>query len=289
MLRILSIYLFSWLLLTSLSAQQGSALSLDDLLAIGLQGNQGIKIADRNLDAARASRQGSYSGLIPSVRASVNRDMDPKEIELAGGYRIKPKPYSSSMSVSQTLFDGATSWYNKRSGDNGVDRARAGFAKARNDALLNISQAYYRLLSALELLEVAEEAAALSRRQLELVEERYRLQAVRESDLLKARVNLGQREAAVYQNRSSVNDAATRLKLVIGVDPMGALEVQRDSVTIEAMPDKEVALRSMLTNNPDLQQQTLAAEGAWINAKAVRGVMLPSVGISYSGNALGPN
>ena len=57
-----------------LAAQATPALSLDQLIAIGLDNNSSIRLAERNLSAARAERRGSYSGLIPSLQASINRD-----------------------------------------------------------------------------------------------------------------------------------------------------------------------------------------------------------------------
>ena len=274
--------------MAGLSAQSGPSLTLDQLIEIGLEDNSSIRIAERNLMAARADRRSSYSGLIPSLRASLNTDLDPKEIELAGGYRVTPKPYSSSLSFSQTLFDGAKSWYDARSGANSVKSSTASFENTKSQAVLSIKQAYYNLLSRLELLEVAEEALELSRKQLELVEERYRLQAVKETDLLKARVSTGQREADMYRARQNVATAATALNVTIGQDPSAALSVARDSVILEPIPDRQAALSSLRANNPALKVQALARERAWLNVKAQRGVILPTVSFSYSADASGP-
>lgn len=267
-------------------AAQGSGLTLDQLIDIGLDNNSNIRIAERNLMAARADRRGSYSGLVPSISMSGG-------INLKGIYSISPglefpvDALSSRISVNQTLFDGARSWYDARSGAISVKNSTTSFENTRDQTILTIKQAYYNLLSRLELLEVAEEALELSRKQLELVEERYRLQAVKETDLLKARVSMGQREADMYRARQNVATAATSLNVAIGQEPSAALSVARDSVILEPVPDRQAALSSLRANNPALKVQALGVERAWLSAKKQRGVLLPRVSLSYGSNFRG--
>ena len=270
---------------TTLRQAQGSGLTLDQLIDIGLDNNSDIRIAERSLMAARASHRGSYSGLVPSISMSGG-------INLKGLYSVGPVEFdapdlNSRFSISQTLFDGARSWYDARSGAISVKSSTVSFENTRYQAVLAIKQAYYNLLSQLELLEVAEEALELSRKQLELVEERYRLQAIKQTDLLKARVSVGQREADMYRARQNVATAATSLNVAIGQDPSAALSVARDSVILEPVPDRQAALSSLQANNPALKVQALAQEQAWLTAKKQRGVLLPRISLSYGSNFRG--
>jgi len=271
-------------------AAQGSGLTLDQLIEIGLDNNSDILIAERNLQAARASRRGSYSGLIPSLRASFSRDMDPGPgyLDPSTGITHRPEIYGSGLSVSQTIFDGAASWYSASSGRVSLESARQAFDRTRQQVALSIKQAYYGFLSQLELLEVAEEALELSRRQLELVEERYRLQAVKQTDLLKARVSVGQAEANVHNTRQNLAMATTNLNVIIGQDPAAPISVVRDSVVLKPIPERTVALLSLETNNPSIKMQELSVTQAGLNVKRQRGVLMPSVSLSYSVRSGGP-
>ncbi len=264
---------------------QSPSLSLDQLIEIGLENNSSIRIAERNLMAARADRRGSYSGLVPSVDISGGANLE--GLYNIGGYDIPVPILNSRINVNQILFDGARSWYDARSGAISVKSSTASFENARYQAVLAIKQTYYNLLSRLELLEVAEEALELSRKQLELVEERYRLQAVKETDLLKSRVSVGSREADMYRARQNVATAATALNVAIGQDPSAALSVARDSVVLEPIPDRQAALSSLRANNQALKVQALAMDRAWLNAKKQRGVLLPRISLSYGSNFRG--
>ncbi len=271
--------------MAGLAAQSGPALTLDQLIEIGLENNSNIRIAERNLMAARADRRGSYSGLLPSVSMSGGTNLE--GLYNLGGRDFDVPSLNSRISVSQTIFDGARSWYDARSGAISLKSSTTSFENTRDQAVLAIKQAYYNLLSRLELLEVAEEALELSRRQLELVEERYRLQAVKQTDLLKARVSVGQREADMYRARQNVATAATSLNVAVGQDPSAALSVARDSVILEPVPDREAALSSLLANNPALKIQEMGVEQARLNVKKQRGVLLPRVSLSYGSNFRG--
>lgn len=280
----LYICLTAFLSLGLLSAQNGPALSLDQLIDIGLENNSDVYVAERNLSSARASHRGSYSGLLPSLRASVSRDMDPGPgiYDPSTGQTIDPDIYSSGLSVSQTIFDGVASWYSASSGRVSLESSQQALEYTRQQVVLNIKQAYYRLLSQIELLEVAEESLELSRRQLELVEERYRLKAVKETDLLKQRVSVGRSEESVYNARQSLATATTNFNVILGRDPTTPLNIQRDSVVIEPVPDRAVALDALEANNPYLKMQELSVTQARLNVKRQRGVLMPSLSLSYS-------
>ncbi len=269
-------------------AAQGGGLTLDQLIEIGLDNNSDILIAERNLQSARAARRSSFSGLVPRLSASMSTDMDPKRILTEGGIWEEPTKYGSSLSLSQTIFDGAASWYSASSGRVSLESARQAFDRTRQQVALSIKQAYYGFLSQLEMLEVAEEALELSRRQLELVEERYRLQAVKQTDLLKARVSVGRSEETVHNTRQNLAMATTNLNVIIGQDPAAPISVVRDSVVLKPIPERTVALLSLETNNPSIKMQELSVTQARLNVKRQRGVLMPSVSLSYRVSSVGP-
>lgn len=268
-----------------LGAQTSPGLSLEQLIQIGMEHNSDLRIAERNLAGARATRRGSMSGLVPRLSASLSQDLDPGKSFLRDGVQYDPTLYSSRMSLSQIIFDGGNSWYNRQVGTVGVERAESELERTHQEVTLAIKRAYYGYLSRVELREVAEEALELSRRQLELVEERHRLQAVRETDLLKARVNMGQREVALLQAGQNVVNAAITLNISLGLDPFIPVNAARDSVTIRPGVDREAALKSLLARNPVLKSQSIAVENAWLNAKIQRGSLLPSISLGYSQSA----
>lgn len=286
-MKILLSIILPLVFISSVPAQESPILTLEQLIEIGLENNSDVLVAERNLSAARSQKRGSYSGLLPSVSTSLTQDMDPTRYFHPDGYWIEPPAYGSRVNMSQTLFDGVASWYNARSGALAYDRARAGFEGTRLQVVMNIKEAYYNLLKAQELLDVSKEALDLSEKQRELVEERFRLQAVKQTDLLKARVNTGQRQAEMHQAQQNVQTATTALQMALGHDPAMPLQVTKDITEPKLVPDHEIARQAMLKDNPGLRAQSLAVENAWLNAKMQRGVLMPSVYLSHSVNTSG--
>ena len=81
--------------------------------------------------------------------------------------------------------------------------------------------------------------------------------------------------------------SAADLNVVLGQDPQTPIKVRRDTVAIAPLPDRQSAFDSQAAGNPQLQSQEVKVEQAWLQAKAQRGAMLPTVTLSYSGNASG--
>ncbi len=271
-----------------LQAQQPPAISLEQLIEIGMANHTGVAIAEKGLKSAKAGYLSSYSGLIPNISSSINKDMNPSEaVRVEGGITVAPTDLNSGFRVGQTLFDGGSAWYNRKAGSNDLKKARADYANAQQTLVLNIKQAYYNYLSSKKLLAVAEEALELGIRQLELVEERYRLQAVRLTDLLKARVSVGERKIQLANARRTVVVAQTDLNLAIGQSPDLSLEVADDNTELAPLLDKSMARASMLANNPALVSKDYDVANAHLNAKMARGGLLPTVGLGYSRSGYG--
>ncbi len=268
-------------------AQNAGGLTLDQLLDIGLSNNSDIRIAEHNLQTARSNRRGSFSGLVPSLQTSIFRDMNPRQTLTTSGTLQDAEAFSSSFTISQTIFDGAQSWYNAASGRNQVEGSTASLDVARLQTVLFIKQSYFSYLSFRALLEVAGEALILSERQLDLVQERFKLQAVRETDLLKAKVSTGQRRADVHTARQRLTEAGTQLNMVLGIDPLAPINIADEEVALAQMPGREESFARMSRLNPQLQAQAYAVKGAQISAKMQRGVLMPTIRLSYSASALG--
>ena len=152
---------------------------------------------------------------------------------------------------------------------------------ARQQTVLFIKQSYFTYLSNRALFEVTEEALKLSERQLELVQERFNLQAVRKTDLLKAKVSTGQRRADVHRARQTLAASGTQLNLVLGLDPLTPIRIAPEEVVMAEMVSRENAFSRLGQLNPQLKVQAYAVQGARLNAKMQRGVLLPSVRLSY--------
>ena len=270
-------------LLFSCILSQSDALSLDKLVKVALQNNNDAKIAEYQLDGAIAGRKGSFSSFLPSVNLSMNKSLTDDEYPL--GY--PSSDLSSSVSINQVLFDGARSWFTNQNVKNSIETAELNYRYVKEAIVLEVKTAYYSYLSTLEMEEVARLSLELADSQLELVEQQFILQAVSESDLLKAKVRKGQAELLLIQYQKNVESAMNRLLISIGKTAGSAIQIQKDDIAMRPIPDFDSAKLTLFEKNTRIRSYENQIDGAHIAYRTQLSVFFPTISISsnYSSSA----
>ncbi len=134
-----------------------------------------------------------------------------------------------------------------------LQAAHAGDEAARQQLVLHTVEAYAGINTAEAFVDVARKAheAAVSFR--DLSQKLYDEGVVTKADLLKAKVNLGERELDVEAARNQADNAADGLKVLTGIDSTRDLEIAE--VIDIALPETELAnaRERALANNPRIQ------------------------------------
>lgn len=278
---------FSILLTLTLGSAFPAELTLDDLIDIALANNPDVQMAEMQLKGAKAQRLGSYSGFLPSASLSVNKQLSDltttyTDPDTQQEFEFTRNAYSSSASVYQPVFDGGAAWFASRSTENAIHQAALSLKSASENVALEVKSSYYQYLSAVELLEVAELSLALAQSQLELVQQQYDLQAVSQTDLLKARVRQGQAESMLLQYRQNLRSARNALNVSLGRSTGTDLEIKAEPVNIPVPPAIETALAQMLAGNTLIQLSEAQVKGNKTSYFSQFSAFLPTVSISAS-------
>jgi len=107
----------------------------------------------------------------------------------------------------------------------GLEVAKLQYLLAQFDVKLEVEEAYYGVLRARNLAQVAREAVDLARRQLEIAEDRFAQGAHTQAELLEARSHLAEMEANLAQAEASLGIALLNFERVVaggfgsGVEP----------------------------------------------------------------------
>ncbi|HSH84467.1 MAG TPA: TolC family protein [Guyparkeria sp.] len=134
-----------------------------------------------------------------------------------------------------------------------LQAAQAGDDAARQQLVLHTIEAYAGINTAEAFVEVAEQAYQAAESYRDLSQKLYDEGVVTKSDLLKARVNLGERELDRENARHQAENAADGLKVLTGIDtdrPIGL------SHTIDvSLPETDLtgARQQALANNPRIR------------------------------------
>ena len=246
---------------------------LQEFINIALKNNHDVNIASLQLKGARSQQKGSYSGFLPTVNLSVDKGLSQSTI---------PDLYSSRVSVSETIFDGARSWYANRNIENQINVSAINLQSKEEQVIYAVKFAFYSYLKSRELTDVAKLALELAISQLELVQQQFDLYAVSETDLLKAKVHKGQAEAQIIQSLQGERIAMNSLNIAIGATPGNPLAIKSMNVQLQSIPSFDEAKSALFSRNAQLQIARYQEEGSKIALKTQTGIFYPTVSISSS-------
>ncbi|MFO7707606.1 MAG: TolC family protein [Desulfobacterales bacterium] len=171
-------------------------LSLPEAVELALQANLGIKRSQEEINAAQAVRDASRTTFLPSLGSSYNITHRNKE-------RISTNPLTGQSTVTvpedqytfntflrQPLFTGFRLLNEYRISELGLDRAGIASDLTRQDVILDTKNAYFSVLKALKLQDVAQQAVKSIAAQRDVSENFYKVGLSPLNDLLQAQVQL---------------------------------------------------------------------------------------------------
>ncbi len=215
--------------------------SLQDAVAIAIENKEALKASAMDLAYSRQGMKGSYSGILPSFRFSgnMNETRFPEQIGYSNpetgevtldkiSSRISA---SSSISLSQNIYDGGVWWNTIRQARNSYRITEQFNRQVKSNIIRNVHAAYFNYLKASQLMDVARSNLMSSQQQLALAETRYELGSAKKTDLLKAEVRFGQARVDVINNDAALQNAYLTLKNSMGLidsDENFTVEVQNN-------------------------------------------------------------
>ena len=187
------------------------------------------------------------------------------------------------VSGSVRLFDGFANWYRIGAAYDDVDANRLSRAYTKTDVQTGVIQAYYDLLRAKLLLNVAKEAVDVAGEQLERTQALYELGSAARSDVLKSQVQLGQTRLTLVQARNRERQA--RDGLVYAMNLKSATPFAIDTTVVDPPQqdfDFDAEVEHALSNRLDLAalRETEAAQGKRV--VSARGPLFPTVDFRYN-------
>ncbi len=258
-------------------------LSLEQCIELAFENNPGLQMEREKIIELENDYRIAAAGLYPKVTASayytrVNRD------------RVGIQPimqYTEEslglVKVRQLLYDGGKTRYNGRAASKAVDAQRDSAEAARLDTVYAVSQAYYRVLEARELLRVNENSSSQREAFFKLTDSFQKAGKATRIESLKAEAQLLDAERSLIQTQEALRISELILKKTIGI---GA---EAQTGIADGLPDffsepanEENLLALMFENNPDLKKSEQFKAQARFSIDSATGSYLPE--ISLQGN-----
>ncbi|WP_342381653.1 TolC family protein [Myxococcus stipitatus] len=257
--------------------------TLEEAIARALKANPQVAQAKGSVTNAEAAELSAVGAYIPSLSASASGSLASTErIEPVTGAVVSGSndTYSAGLAASWNVFTGG-----QRSATRKQTRAQSGAAQAqltaqRAAAVLAVERAFYEVLRAMGLEEVANARIERARQNEGAAERRLAVGSATRSDLLRAQLDHTTAKEALRTAETQRTSAALALGRLVGED--GPVEASPDAnITPKPLTLTDAALISELeANAPDVlaAASTLGASQAGVSV--AKATYLPTVRLS---------
>jgi len=285
------------LLLGTARAQQPSVpslLTLDEAIALALQGSTRIGIRTEQLEAARKANTNAWFELGPDLQLNASKsaltrtDFDVQVDRVAPIDSVFDQVEESGSRQGQVrssirLFDGLANYsrisaakHDVRAGEHGLEYSRALVEES-------VVAAYYNLLRAQLLRGVAADGERVAREQLQRTQALYDLGSAARSDVLKSQVQLGNTRLTLVRAMNSERQGKLDLEHAMNLDTSVPFAI--DTTVVETqieLPDYESERTHGLVHRNDLLALRELELSSSRRVRVARGPLFPSLDFSYS-------
>lgn len=265
------------------------ALSLDDLVQIGVCTNPSLSAQYMGVKAHEADLGSGRNEYLPTIRLTGTAGISGKRTESHGGY-TQSEPYSAKAEASWLLFDfgGRESRINSLRAY--ADAANYGYNAALHDLMLSVQTSYLKLLAAQETLVSANASLDSYKQSYTEAQKRYKLGMVSLSDKLQAQTRYEQALLAVVLAEDEIKQFNGKLAILLNLSPDTSLQLikpvfDQADISIEK-DDVQELMKEALANRPELRAQQNQESAAKSNVTAAKTSMLPSISATASADIL---
>ncbi len=276
----------------TISAQELKTLTLEDSIQIARQTNLSIQTTQERVKTAEAQVRAAHAGLLPNVSldSSYRYDKDlPKSVLEASGAFGPPAGvggemppvseaggddeniielefgahhnFQAKVTLNQPIFAWGRYYKNYQSAKLSLEAARKELDVAYNQLVLDVSEAFYRILLSLEFVKVSEQTVELVEKQLKIAQNLFEAGASTNFDILRAEVLLANARSNLIRAKNGARIAMDVYKNVMNIDLGESVEVQGSLERPILEFDLEPLIQLGLEKRPELHQLQFS-EGA---------------------------
>lgn len=291
---------------TLLHAQE--RLTLDTAVKKALEQNQLLRAAAFDRDAGEWGKLNAITNFLPKVELSggITR-IDPASerranaavdfIKAAAGslgipqqYLSEIRPfayrntYATDITVIQPIYNGGAELVGLSAANAAQDRGEFAYRDTEQDVVATVKTAYFNVLKAEELVALAREAVARSKRHLEMTTRRADLGQRTKTDVLRWEVQLASDEGNLVSAENGLSMIRLQLNNAMGVDtdshfdlekPLAVTGVSPGPASDSGLPPGFLDVHpSMQLMQANLRLADAGVDRAWINFK-------PSINVAF--------
>ncbi len=257
-------YFISFLIIFSSNASIAQqTLTLRKAVEIGLQNNYSIQLSNNDFEITEQNRKAAISTLLPRIDATAGLNkstVDTRQVFVTGAIQERDNAattqQTAGVQLSWILFDGLKMF---ASYDRVKELERMGEVNAKamvQGVLADIIINYYAIVASQVQLKASTDALAVSKKRLEIAENKSEVGSGSTLDLLNAKVDYNTDLSAYIRQQENLKNLKIRLNELL------ILPVTDDVILTDSIPTNQVL------NTEELYNKVLAQNPVLLNAKS---------------------
>jgi outer membrane protein TolC len=259
MMKNYKLILYSTVFILSLNtAFSQNTLSLNQAIEIGLKNNYSIQIANNNQSISTTNKEAAISTLLPKIdaNAGINKsNVDTRQVFVTGitqeRNNAKSTQQTAGLQLSWVLFDGLKMF---ASYDRIQEMEKMGMVNAKamvQGVLADIVINYYAIVASQEQLKVSEDALAVSKKRLDIAQDKNEVGSGSTLDLLNAKVDYNTDLSSLIRQKESLRNLKIRLNELL-ILPVNDVVVLSDTIPTNQKINTDDLYQKMIAQNPSL-------------------------------------
>jgi outer membrane protein len=214
------VFLAVGLLLPKKNFAQGTTpvLTLKQSIEIALERNLDVKVAEEEIAAAREQEKQALTNFLPKFSVDYGYRRPSETSVTTGGVTFEStdsNQWSLDGTIQQPLFTGFANLSIYQLAKLGLDVAEIEFGRARLDLILQVKEAYFDVLGAERLIDVAEQSVRQLQEGVRVAKNFYKVGISPKIDVLDAEVRLAEAERGLIEAKNELGVAMARFNTVL--------------------------------------------------------------------------
>jgi outer membrane protein len=269
--------------LVSFQVATAEVLTLNQCVDLALKNNLSVQSARNAFATSQAQTYTAWGSILPSISISTSANRNWPGAFDVNISKKRTDSYSGALNFSVTYGGlGLGTYSNFKRLYHSKNSSFYGLSSAQSNIIQQIKADYFGVVRAKSLVGVANNAVKRDQEGLRVAQSRYDLGAASMSDVLKARVQLGNDQLDSVTQANSYQLALVTLAFDMGVDVGRGVEIDENLPTPQFNMSFDDALDEALKNNPDLRKVQFDYEVAKDLKKSAYSSLLPDISLGLT-------
>lgn len=267
-----------------------SKLTLSQAIAVALEKNYDIRIAQFGAQVSTVSNTYGNAGFLPSVNflASTSRSYYNTKQEFSTGIKVDRKNaltrnLNSSIALNWIVFDGMKMFATKDKLDALAAQGQTQLKLQIENTISQVILRYFEVVKQQQLIKATKETLKIYEEREKIAQKKLEIGSGSKLDLLQARVDLNAQRSALLRQNIALENAMVLLNQLLTLEAINTFTVE-DSITVNTNLDFSSMKQNILANNEEVQiaKRNMAISGYTL--REVKSYTMPQVGVNVNYN-----